>query len=34
MGSLQPPDGQEAKFGQMYIVDTATEAENRANCLR
>ncbi|CAN7011775.1 unnamed protein product, partial [Brassica oleracea var. botrytis] len=26
-------DGQEAKFGQMYIVDTATEAENRANCL-
>lgn len=34
MGSLAPPDGNEAKFGQLYIVDTENEAENRANCLR
>lgn len=34
MGSLRPPDGNKAKFGQLYICDTETEAENRANCLR
>ncbi|KAF8084736.1 hypothetical protein N665_0704s0001 [Sinapis alba] len=33
MGSLQPPDDREAKFGQLYIVDTENEAENRSNCL-
>lgn len=32
--SLKPPDGTDAKFGQMYICDTENEAENRANCLR
>ena len=34
MGSLQPHDGNEAKFGQLYIVDTEHEVENRVNCLR
>ncbi|CDY55230.1 BnaCnng28530D [Brassica napus] len=34
MGSLQPNDGNEAKFGQLYIVDTEHEVENRVNCLR
>ncbi|KAF8048014.1 hypothetical protein N665_2724s0004 [Sinapis alba] len=33
MDSLQPPDGREAKFGQLYIVDTENEAENRSKCL-
>uniref|UniRef100_A0A0D3CGW6 Helitron helicase-like domain-containing protein n=1 Tax=Brassica oleracea var. oleracea TaxID=109376 RepID=A0A0D3CGW6_BRAOL len=34
LDSLKPPDGKDAKFGQMYICDTENEAENRANCLR
>lgn len=34
MGSLQPNEGNEAKFGQLYIVDTEHEVENRVNCLR
>ncbi|KAF8084359.1 hypothetical protein N665_0721s0016 [Sinapis alba] len=33
MGSLQPPNDREAKFGQLYIVDTENEAENRSICL-
>ncbi|CAN6818925.1 unnamed protein product, partial [Brassica oleracea] len=33
MGSLTPGDGKKAKFGQMYIVDTENEIENRANAL-
>ena len=27
IGSLQPPNGNDAKFGQLYIVDTENEAE-------
>ncbi|RIA04962.1 hypothetical protein BRARA_K00755, partial [Brassica rapa] len=27
------PEGSEPKFGQLYIVDTENEVENRANCL-
>lgn len=34
MGSLRPNDGNDAKFGQLYIVDTENEIQNRANCLR
>ncbi|KAF8116963.1 hypothetical protein N665_0013s0022 [Sinapis alba] len=34
VGSLKPNDGVNAKFGQLYIVDTENEAENRANALR
>lgn len=33
-GSLAPSDGDYAKFGQLYIVDTEHEAENRSNSLR
>ena len=35
-GSLTPPEGDYAKFGQLYIVDTSTEneVENRFNALR
>lgn len=33
-GSLFPNDGEDAKFGQMYIADTENEVENRSNCLR
>ncbi|RID75695.1 hypothetical protein BRARA_B02726, partial [Brassica rapa] len=33
LGSLKPPDGNSAKFGQLYIVDTENEAENRVNVL-
>ncbi|KAF8050555.1 hypothetical protein N665_1942s0005 [Sinapis alba] len=33
MGSLTPGDGKKAKFGQMYIVDTENEIENRTNAL-
>ncbi|KAF8093647.1 hypothetical protein N665_0381s0007 [Sinapis alba] len=33
IGNLTPPDGGEAKFGQLYIVDTENEVENRAKCL-
>ncbi|KAF8100750.1 hypothetical protein N665_0218s0088 [Sinapis alba] len=33
MGSLYPNDGNDAKFGQLYIVDTENEVENRVNCL-
>ncbi|KAF8083899.1 hypothetical protein N665_0746s0001 [Sinapis alba] len=33
MGSLQPNEGKDAKFGQLYIVDTENEVNNRANCL-
>ncbi|KAF8106159.1 hypothetical protein N665_0146s0005 [Sinapis alba] len=29
-GSLKPLDGEEAKFSQLYIVDTENEVENRA----
>ncbi|CDY54962.1 BnaCnng27760D [Brassica napus] len=28
-----PPDGNSAKFGQLYIADTENEVKNRANCL-
>lgn len=34
MGSLTPKDGTKGKFGQMYIVDTENEIQNRANALR
>lgn len=34
MGSLRPNDGNDAKFGQLYIVDTENEIQNKANCLR
>lgn len=34
LGSLKPPDGNSANFGQLYIVDTKNEAENRVNILR
>ena len=34
IGSLQPPTGNDAKFGQLYIVDTENETENRTNALR
>uniref|UniRef100_A0A0D3A4X1 ATP-dependent DNA helicase n=1 Tax=Brassica oleracea var. oleracea TaxID=109376 RepID=A0A0D3A4X1_BRAOL len=30
MGSLKPPDGEEANFSQLYIVDTENGIENRA----
>ena len=30
MGSLKPSDGDSAKFGQLYIVDTENEIVNRA----
>ncbi|XP_056849793.1 uncharacterized protein LOC108841698 [Raphanus sativus] len=33
IGSLQPPNGNDAKFGQLYIVDTENEIENRTNAL-
>ncbi|KAL0742634.1 hypothetical protein Bca4012_084147 [Brassica carinata] len=33
-GSLFPNDGDDAKFGQMYIADTENEVENRSNYLR
>ena len=33
-GSLIPPEGDYAKFGQLYIVDTENEVENRSNALR
>uniref|UniRef100_A0A0D3C319 Helitron helicase-like domain-containing protein n=1 Tax=Brassica oleracea var. oleracea TaxID=109376 RepID=A0A0D3C319_BRAOL len=33
IGSLQPPTGNDAKFGQLYIVDTENETENRTNAL-
>ncbi|CAF2057482.1 unnamed protein product [Brassica napus] len=33
LGSLRPPDGKTAKFGQLYIADTENEVKNRANCL-
>ncbi|CAN6826533.1 unnamed protein product, partial [Brassica oleracea] len=32
-GSLIPPEGDYAKFGQLYIVDTENEVENRSNAL-
>lgn len=34
MGSLKPLDGDFPKFGQLYIVDTENEVENRANIMR
>ncbi|CAN6879388.1 unnamed protein product, partial [Brassica oleracea] len=34
IGSLQPPNGNDAKFGQLYIVDTGNETENRTKALR
>ncbi|KAL0661571.1 hypothetical protein Bca4012_098408 [Brassica carinata] len=33
IGSLQPPNGNDAKFGHLYIVDTENEAENRTKAL-
>ena len=33
-GSLTPNEGDYAKFGQLYIVDTENEVENRSNALR
>ncbi|XP_056862974.1 uncharacterized protein LOC108853762 [Raphanus sativus] len=30
---ITPPDGSEPKFGQLYIVDTENEVENRAKCI-
>ena len=30
MGSLKPPDGEEANFSQLYIVDTENGIENRS----
>ncbi|CAF2051232.1 unnamed protein product [Brassica napus] len=33
LGNLTPPDGSEAKFGQLYIVDTENEVENRAKSI-
>ncbi|CAN7099804.1 unnamed protein product [Brassica rapa subsp. narinosa] len=33
IGSLQPPTGNNAKFGQLYIVDTKNETENQTNAL-
>ncbi|CAN7085429.1 unnamed protein product, partial [Brassica oleracea var. botrytis] len=33
MGSLTPPEGDHAKFGQLYIVDTENEVENKFNAL-
>lgn len=34
MGSLTPPERDSAKFGQLYIVDTENEVQNRSNALR
>ena len=34
MGSLTPPEGNYAKFGQLYIVDTENELQNRSKALR
>ena len=34
IGSLQPPTGNDVKFGQLYIVDTENETENQTNALR
>ncbi|CAN6834839.1 unnamed protein product [Brassica oleracea] len=31
---ITPPEGGTPKFGQLYIVDTENEVENRAKCLR
>lgn len=33
MGSLKPPAGDPAKFGQLYIVDTENEVANRASII-
>lgn len=33
MGSLKPRPGEEAKFSQLYIVDTENEIDNRASML-
>ncbi|XP_018444644.1 uncharacterized protein LOC108816573 [Raphanus sativus] len=33
MGSLKPPPGDPAKFGQLYIVDTENEVANRASII-
>ncbi|CAN6932684.1 unnamed protein product [Brassica oleracea] len=33
MGSLKPPPGDPAKFGQLYIVDTENEVTNRASII-
>ena len=34
LSNLTPPDGSDPKFGQLYIVDTKNEVENRSKCLR
>lgn len=33
MGSMKPPEGDSAKFSQLYIVDTEHEVENRHNMM-
>ncbi|CAG7862632.1 unnamed protein product [Brassica rapa] len=33
MGSLKPPTGGDPKFGQLYIVDTENEIQNRASII-
>uniref|UniRef100_A0A0D3DMZ3 ATP-dependent DNA helicase n=1 Tax=Brassica oleracea var. oleracea TaxID=109376 RepID=A0A0D3DMZ3_BRAOL len=33
MGSLKPPPGGDPKFGQLYIVDTENEIDNRASII-
>lgn len=33
MGSLKPPPGGDPKFGQLYIVDTDNEIQNRASII-
>lgn len=33
MGSLKPPPGGDPKFGQLYIMDTENEIQNRASII-
>ncbi|CAN6893335.1 unnamed protein product [Brassica oleracea var. botrytis] len=33
MGSLKPPPGEDPKFGQLYIVDTDNEIQNRSSII-
>lgn len=34
IGSMKPEEGDYAKFGQLYIVDTENEVDNRAKVMR
>lgn len=34
LGSLMPPEGNQPKFGQLYIYDTENEVANRQNAMR